>query len=88
MNARSFRPAFAVVLLTALAPFVGAHEHDAAATQADRAATAPRPTTDSVYQLPVALTDQTGRTFRLDERSGRPVSSACSTRRARPSARC
>ena len=28
---------------------------------------------DSIYQLPVLLTDQTGRSFRLDERRGQPM---------------
>jgi len=34
---------------------------------------APALPTDSVYRLPVALTDQAGRSLRLDERRGRPL---------------
>jgi len=74
MNARHLCLAATVVVATALAPRVSAHEHDAASMPTDRgAATALRSPTDSVYRLPVALSDQTGRTFRLDERRGQPM---------------
>lgn len=73
MSTRHICLAAAVVFATAFAPGVTAHEHDAASMPMDHATAPPRPTTDSVYQLPVVLTDQTGRTFRLDERRGRPM---------------
>ncbi len=79
MNARCSRASKRVLALApallALALAIGSQSVPAAP-----AASAERPTreaaplpSDSVYQLPAALTDQTGHTFRLDERRGQPM---------------
>lgn len=74
MNPRSLPATASACILAALALAAGAHEHANPLKPADRAvkAAAPAPT-DSVYQLPVALIDQSGRAFRLDERRGQPM---------------
>jgi protein SCO1/2 len=74
MNARSSRGVARALALAALALAVAGSALATPAVAAERtvkeAAALP---TDSVYQLPAALTDQSGRTFRLDERRGQPM---------------
>lgn len=51
---------------------LGAHAAPPVAPALPPVAAAPLPD-DSIYKLPVALTDQDGRSFALDERRGRPM---------------
>lgn len=70
---RAERPHVLAAALLAITLGTSAHAVQATpATAPTSAATAALPG-NSVYQLPVALTDQAGREFRLDERRGRPM---------------
>lgn len=74
MTTFAFRPAARLLAAALLCGSIGIA---ASAARADPAATATQDATalpsDSVYRLSAALTDQTGRSFRLDERRGRPL---------------
>ena len=73
MNARPYRAAARALALTSIAMALVASAGAAPAVgDAPVASTAALPG-DSVYQLPATLTDQAGRTFRLDERRGQPM---------------
>ena len=84
MHANDTRPRFAAsraaTLAAALAlgvamsaPASSASPTPSASKQAAGAGTAAALPTNSVYQLPVALTDQDGRDFRLADRRGKPM---------------
>ncbi|HEY6354920.1 MAG TPA: SCO family protein, partial [Burkholderiaceae bacterium] len=61
-----------VCVLVGTALIAGAAHGAPPVPPAAAAVTAPLPS-DSIYQLAVPLTDQNGRTFKLDERRGQPV---------------
>lgn len=70
LNRRAVRLINACVL--AAAALTAGAAHGAPPTPAPPAISTPLPS-DSIYQLAVPLTDQDGRTFKLDERRGQPV---------------
>ena len=73
--ARQTRRTVLALLLAGAASLAGATPATAPAASANAASTAiaaPLPA-DSIYQLAVPLTDQAGRSFRLDEHRGQPM---------------
>jgi protein SCO1 len=71
LNRRAARLVNACVVVAA-ALAAGAAPGASTVPPAAAVATAPLPS-DSIYQLAVPLTDQNGRTFKMDERRGQPV---------------
>ncbi len=75
MIARTFRAAARTIALASIATALAGSAVAAPAPAPAPVASAPVPALpgDSVYQLPATLTDQAGRTFRLDARRGQPM---------------